>query len=229
MVVFQGMSQTQCHEEYELALMDSFKARVEKLDPSAEVTVKCFSPPMMPGGSQTGWAEYTPLPGEKYKSTTNVENVAEQLGQSMGGGASGAWDWVANQFELGAIGIAVGASNGAIPAAACALYFNYMVKPEHTRMPLLVLLSGMPAAVQQDELTDYYGKVLMTVGRQEETFGGPSTFYTFASRIMADVKAFEGGHSRESEALLRKLGKMLAKDLLLHTLGKIPAKELVWF
>jgi hypothetical protein len=198
------MGQTACSSEYELQLIDSFTKRIARHIPDVVVEAQCFTPPKLPKAEGTGWADYTPLPGEKYSDTMHIEDLQEKLSTSM----KGPWEWIEHQHAKGSKGVVVGISNGGVAASACALFFTASC------VTSLFLLSSVPELKQQRELAAYYGgKVVMTVARKEAYFYGSKTFYSFAGQVLAEVIPFEGTHSSEPQPLMRRLGHIAARHL----------------
>ena len=198
--VFQGMHQTECSEDYELAFLRAAEAVLRHADRDVEVRTACFAPPYH-AEENAAWVSYEPLPGETYTSTTNVPRLQEQLKASM----TESWSWFQGLPDA-SLGIVVGVSNGGKPAAAVASSFPQVRQ--------LVLLSSVPAPEQQQELAWHFdGEVLMTVAKNETVFGGPATFYRCAGRLLAHVVSFSGRHCEECPALLREIGRSVARKL----------------
>ena len=86
--VFQGMHQTECSAEYELALIRAARAEFRRAD-RVEVRTACFSPPLHAEVGGPAWVSYEPLPGETHHSTTNVPRLWVQLERSM----AESWRW----------------------------------------------------------------------------------------------------------------------------------------
>jgi len=222
-LIFEGMGTDRCYPKDE-AFLQGFKDKLRELKSSAQVETKCVAPPLHTSITKLKearhWADYAfdrSVSQEeaeyKYRNETHVPDWQRQLKSSL---TDDLWSWVKRQADQGKQGVLVGTSNGAVAASAVALYLSerYGMKPH------LVLLSGLPAYEQCEDLRRIYsgsvGSIVMTVASQERYFGGIPTFYSFAGWIFADVKTFEGTHAHEPEELTRKLGKHVAKQLEAH-------------
>ena len=156
--LFAGSCVERCAPDYELALTRSFEEQMRRS--AVEATARCFVAPFHVEAEKRAWAEYSPKPGETYWETSCVQGVKEQLREST----REAWPWLEARAAEDCPGVIVGISNGCIPAAEAALAFD---------VPVLVLLSGMPAEEQLEELCrHFHGETIMAVGRRDRCFGG---------------------------------------------------------
>jgi hypothetical protein len=123
------------------------------------------------------------------------------------------WDWVEDQVRRGRDGVFIGCSNVGLTAAEMALYVRSKVW--HSRVPL-VLMSSLPANQQMmaSERTCVHkpGRVNFTRGSRDRSWTHEK-YYNFASRLLAAVKTYAVGHSRETGEMVRKLGRRAAKEL----------------
>ena len=210
--VFQGMHQEECSKDYELALIAAFTEKME--EHHYRVFSKCFTAPLAASPTSKKvlrhWADYSEV-HEPYEESTDVPAHAEQLQASM---KPVVWDWVEEQVQRGRDGVFIGCSNGGIAAAEMALYVRSRLR--HSYVPL-VFLSSLPANQQMKALEATYahepGRVLFTRGSRDRNWTHEK-YYNFASRLLADVKTYAGGHSHETEELMRKVGRRAAKELL---------------
>jgi hypothetical protein len=205
--LFAGMHVERGSPDHELALLRAFEEHVRRADPHARVSTRCFVAPYHERAATRAWADYMPRRGELRSQTSHVRDVQGQLRRSM----REAWPWLEARVREGGRGAVIGVSNGGIPAAAAALFFG---------LPALVLVSGLPALEQQEELArQYQGKTLMSVGRGDRVFGGSPAYYGFAERVAADVAAFPGGHAAEPEGLMMTLGRAAARHAISSASG----------
>lgn len=218
---FQGMGQTGCSDNYELALLRSFEAEIKRLRPSAAVMSRCFTPPP----PERKWVTYEAAPGETHRETTRVPRLQQELEDTMD--RSGAWTWFEG-LPSDAFGAVVGVSNGGKPASAAALWFDGKSHRGEERgraaVEAMALVSSLPETEQQQSLAhNFVGargkKIFMTVCEDEPW--GVDKMYAFAGRVLADVKGFRGRkcHAAEPTWLMEKLGSHLARQVLRSSLS----------
>lgn len=208
--VFQGMHTKEPSSDYELAVVRGFEEEMTGF----AVLSRCQAPPVRvsrDGSSSRHWMDYTPLAGEEYSSTTNVERPAEELRELMH--LTPELFALLRRMKHKAVpGVLVGVSNGAVVAGEVALWMAD--QRENAAPVLLLLLSGLPARDTVPRLAEELpGRALLTVGDGDHYFGGPCTYYSIAAKLHADVAAFRGGHCRETPQLCEHLGRSMARKL----------------
>ena len=204
MALFVFGGQTSCEEisgEDMRRVAEAVKAEAGRCGwPIDEVHV-CYPP------ESTGrkWAIYVPTEaqvaehrGEYWdaeRATTNVPRLAGDLYRSAGD----AWRLVDEAAARKGQVLLAGFSNGAIVATEYAT-----THPERVRG--LLLLSGLPASVQQWSVRTGQKAApptCLTCGSWERYFGGRAAFDVVARDFAADLVLFEGGHCHEKSATLQ--------------------------
>lgn len=211
--VFQGMQTKDPSEpssDYELAVARGFEEEMRGFC----VFSRCEAPPVRvsrDGSSWRYWMDYSPLAGEEYANTSNVERPAEGLRELMQLTPE-LFAFLERMKHAAVPGVLVGVSNGATVTGEVALW---MADQRQDAAPvLLLLLSGLPARDTVPRLAEELpGRALLTVGDRDHYFRGPSTYYSIAAKLHADVAAFRGGHCQETARLCEHLGRSVARKL----------------
>jgi len=164
-----------------------------------------FYPPRKKNGCGGSWAEYEPTALEvaakgwpaAWQSTRHAA-----LGDVNVACESALFEAAERVEKLERLWL-VGVSNGAIAAVHLATLFGPHVNG-------VALLSGLPAVEQMDHLIpNLRTGVCLTLGSQEEYFGGRDSFISVAAALDARVIEYEGKHARETPSAVQRVCQVL--------------------